>query len=222
MKSPVMIILASASPRRKELLTQLGLRFSVFPVDIDETPLPGEMAAEYVARLAAGKASAALERLDGKLPAQCYVVGSDTSVVRQDRILGKPENKSDFLAMMHSLSGNGHQVMSGISVIRIRAGHPPERQTQVVKTDVRFRNLTEDEMQAYWDTGEPLDKAGGYGIQGKGAILVDGIEGSYSNVVGLPLTELAAMLGQLGLDVWRFNPSDMDLPPGECRLDEWM
>lgn len=207
MSSEALFYLASASPRRKDLLAQLGLRFSVFPVDIDETPEPQEAAQDYVARLAAEKASTALARLDVPPGIEAYVLGSDTSVVLQDRILGKPENRDDFVAMMRALSGARHQVMSGISVIHIEQGKRREQQTRVVRTNVQFRALDDAEIAAYWQTNEPQDKAGGYGIQGKGALLVAGIEGSYSNVVGLPLAELAVLLRQMGLDVWQHQTS---------------
>jgi len=186
--------LASASPRRRELLTQIGVSFELAPVAIDETPHPAEAARSYVERLAQQKAAAALASLDDP---QAVVLGSDTSVILGEDILTKPDNTADARQMLRRLSGQPHQVFTAVALL----SH--ERQQVIsVATEVVFRALDEAEIDAYIATGEPMDKAGSYGIQGKGAILVDHISGSYSNVVGLPLTETAALLKNFNIPVW--------------------
>lgn len=194
------IILASASPRRAELLRQMGLNFSVLPVDIDETPRPDECAASYVERLAREKANAGLARAERP---ECLVIGSDTSVVLDGVILGKPRDMTDAAAMLASLSGQTHKVMTAVAL-----ADKHDCYARLVVTDVRFKVLRAEEIEAYCKTGEPMDKAGAYGIQGKGGIFVDGIWGSYSAVVGLPLNETAALLTEAGEPVWmHWNPS---------------
>lgn len=186
--------LASASPRRRELLTQIGVPFELAPVDIDETPLANEGARAYVERLAQAKAAAALARINHP---DAVVLGSDTSVIIDDEILTKPADAADAKRMLQRLSGNRHQVFTAVAVLS------QNRQQQVcVATDVDFRALSDAEIERYIATGEPMDKAGSYGIQGKGAILVEKISGSYSNVVGLPLTETAALLTNFNIQVW--------------------
>jgi len=186
--------LASASPRRRELLTQIGVTFELAPVDIDETPLANEGARAYVERLAQEKATAAFARIDHP---DAVVLGSDTSVIIDDEILTKPADAADDKRMLQRLSGNRHQVFTAVAVLS------QNRQQQVcVATDVDFRTLSDAEIERYIATGEPMDKAGSYGIQGKGAILVEKISGSYSNVVGLPLTETAALLTNFNIQVW--------------------
>lgn len=186
--------LASASPRRRELLTQIGVPFELAPVDIDETPLANEGARAYVERLAQAKAAAAFARINHP---DAVVLGSDTSVIIDDEILTKPADAADAKRMLQRLSGNRHQVFTAVAVL----SH--NRQQQVcVATDVDFRTLSDAEIERYIATGEPMDKAGSYGIQGKGAILVEKISGSYSNVVGLPLTETAALLTNFNIQVW--------------------
>jgi len=186
--------LASASPRRRELLTQIGVTFELAPVDIDETPLANESARAYVERLAQEKATAAFARIDHP---DAVVLGSDTSVIIDDEILTKPADAADAKRMLQRLSGNRHQVFTAVAVLS------QNRQQQVcVATDVDFRTLSDAEIERYIATGEPMDKAGSYGIQGKGAILVEKISGSYSNVVGLPLTETAALLTNFNIQVW--------------------
>ena len=200
------LYLASASPRRKALLEQLSLSFDVCSVDADEAILAEEKGACYVERLAKLKANMAL----ANLRADCnigtgysYVVGSDTSVVIEDIILGKPLDQADFTAMMSRLSGASHEVLTGICVARYDAKTEDiVERTQVVSTAVKFKRLSAAEIEAYWNSGEPADKAGGYGIQGLGAVLVDTINGSYSNVVGLPVSELKDLLVELGFDFW--------------------
>ncbi|WP_375177589.1 Maf family protein [Marinobacter mobilis] len=191
------IVLASASPRRAELLTQLGVTYTVAPADIDETPRNGESPADYVVRMAQEKAQACSQSRgflgDGEL-----VLGSDTSVVLGDQILGKPADTDDAVAMLKRLSGRSHRVMTAVALL----GRNQSLHTLVI-TEVHFRTLADEEIHAYVQTGEPLDKAGGYGIQGKGGVFVDEIHGSYSAVVGLPLTETAGLLSDAGYPVWR-------------------
>lgn len=200
------LYLASASPRRKALLEQLSLSFDVCPVDADEAILAEEKGACYVERLAKLKANMALSNLrsDGNIgTGYSYVVGSDTSVVIEDIILGKPLDQTDFTAMMLRLSGASHEVLTGICVARYDAKTEDiVERSQVVSTAVTFKRLSAAEIEAYWNSGEPADKAGGYGIQGLGAVLVDAINGSYSNVVGLPVSELKDLLVELGFDFW--------------------
>ncbi|KZZ41737.1 septum formation protein Maf [Thalassolituus sp. HI0120] len=196
-----MFYLASASPRRRELLTQIGVQFELAPVDIDETPKPGEGAQSYVERLAREKAVTSLAAIradgDNNDASRAVVLGSDTSVIINNEILTKPEDTTDAKRMLQRLSGNSHQVFTAVAVVS------QQKQSIIsVTTDVCFRPLSDDEIDAYIATGEPMDKAGSYGIQGKGAILVDKISGSYSNVVGLPLTETAALLKSFNIEVW--------------------
>lgn len=190
------IILASASPRRAELLSQMGLAFTIAPVDIDETPRPDELPAHYVERLAREKAAAGLARAGDR---DSLVIGSDTTVVCDDRILAKPADAKEAAAMLASLSGRSHRVMTAVALAGEHGCY-----ARLVTTEVRFRELTEAEIHAYCATGEPLDKAGGYGIQGKGGLFVTGIWGSYSAVVGLPLEETGQLLAEAGQPVWMY------------------
>jgi len=184
------LILASASPRRQELLDQIQVSYRVYPVDIDETPLPDEAPPAYVQRLAAEKSAACVAQLGCGIP----ILAADTAVVLDTLIFGKPKDKEDGLSMLRLLSGKTHQVYTAIS-LRGR-----EHGQAVSVTDVVFRLLTEREIQAYWQSGEPLDKAGGYAIQGKGGLFVASITGSFSGVVGLPLFETGQLLAQQGID----------------------
>jgi len=187
------MILASQSPRRRELLEQIGAHFSIEAADIDETPLADEGAVAYVERMALEKARVIAARYPGEV-----VLGSDTSVIWCDRILGKPANNQDAEETLRGLSGQTHEVLSAVAVV------DDNRERVIsVATQVRFRDLSDDEIRAYVATGEPADKAGSYGIQGKGAILVASIHGSYSNVVGLPLTETAELLKEFDVPVWQ-------------------
>ncbi|MGO1501651.1 MAG: Maf family protein [Marinobacter sp.] len=194
------IILASASPRRSELLEQIGVPFSVQPAHIDETPRAAEAAGNYVERLAREKALAVANNFPGR-----QVLGSDTSVVLDNAILGKPSDEREACAMLARLSGKTHQVMTAIALAE--GGHCESR---LVTTDVTFRVLSEGEIAAYVATGEPMDKAGGYGIQGLGGIFVKELRGSYSAVVGLPLQETAALLADVGCPVWKHWPSSRE------------
>lgn len=188
---PPPLFLASTSPRRRELLQQVGLEFSVLEVDVDESVAAGERPADYVLRLARAKARAGLAQI-----AEGVVIAADTSVVVDDQVLGKPASEVEAFDMWRRLSGRTHQVLTGVAVAD--AGHV---ESVAVCTRVHFRAITQAEMHAYWRSGEPSDKAGGYAIQGRGAVFVDAIEGSYSNVVGLPLTETAALLARFGIRV---------------------
>lgn len=180
-----MIILASGSPRRRELLQQVGLDFEVRLFEIDESNLEDENPADYVLRLAESKAAAA----QAHLPDDCVVIAADTTVTIAGQILGKPASQAEAFAMWRLLSGQTHQVLTGVAVVRGRT-----RLSRVVTTNVEMLALSEQQMQAYWATGEPIGKAGGYAIQGRAAAFIPKIEGSYSNVVGLPLVETLQLL----------------------------
>ena len=190
------LYLASGSPRRRELLTQIGVPFTAVGADIDETPLDHEPPSAYVERLARGKAEAGRRALDAGVDG--CVLGADTAVVLEGRILGKPVDQADALSMLLSLSGRDHEVLTAIAVL-----DGSRCESRVVRSRVRFRSITEQEAMAYWASGEPRDKAGSYGIQGLGAVFVAGLEGSYSAVVGLPLCETAELLGHFGIPCWQ-------------------
>jgi septum formation protein len=186
------IVLASASPRRSELLARLGIRFTAEPSRVSEDILPGETPEEHVVRLSRDKAREVAQR--PSVPGRWFI-GSDTIVLRDDTILGKPRDALEAAEMLRSLSGRSHRVLSGYAVY--------DRQSEtavsgVVATRVRFKELTEQEIAGYIASGEPADKAGAYAIQGIGAFMVLGIEGSYTNVVGLPLCEVVEVLERLG------------------------
>ena len=185
------IILASNSPRRKELLIQIGLSFTVAPADVDESVLPGESPEAYAVRVALNKARIAAERAG-----EGIIIAADTIVVIGDSILGKPADARDAESMLALLSGKGHRVVTALAVMDAATG---KGETRISATKVWFRDLTEREIAAYVATGEPLDKAGAYGIQERGALLVERIEGCYSNVVGLPLSLLGEMLREFGV-----------------------
>jgi len=184
--------LASASPRRRQLLDLIGVPHVVTPADIDETPHPGEAAGDYVVRLAREKAEAIWARHQD-LP----VLAADTTVVVDDEILGKPESAEDARAMLGKLSGRAHFVHTGIA---LRTVHGTA--VDISSTDVEFATLTDDMIRAYWDSGEPQGKAGAYAIQGLGAVFVSDISGSYTGVMGLPLFETAELLRYHGIRVW--------------------
>jgi septum formation protein len=188
--------LASASPRRRELLAQIGVPFVTLIASIDETALPGEPAERYVERLAREKALAGLAALSD--PADAVVLGADTAVVLDGRILGKPADRAECLATLAALSGREHQVLTAVALASAQ-----RIESRVVASRVRFRPLCAGEAEAYWATGEPCDKAGSYGIQGLAAVFVSQLEGSYSAVVGLPLCETAQLLGEFGIPCWQ-------------------
>ena len=185
------IVLASQSPRRKELLGRMGLKFVTQASKIDESAFDGLEARELVATLSREKAQWIARQLEG----ETLVIGADTVVVRDGAALGKPKDAEDAVAMLLSLSGRDHQVCTGVTVCR-----GDRVLTQVEETQVTFRDLTETEVRQYVSTGEPMDKAGAYGIQGLGGLLVEGIRGDYSNVVGLPVCRLGQMLKDFGVD----------------------
>ena len=184
--------LASASPRRRQLLDLIGVPHVVTPADIDETPHPGEAADGYVMRLAREKAEAIWARHQD-LP----VLAADTTVVIDSQILGKPESLSDAQEMLGKLSGREHLVHTGIALRNVRG-----TQVGISTTRVTFLPLSAAQIGAYWASGEPQGKAGAYAIQGLGAVFVSNISGSYTGVMGLPLFETAAMLREQGIAVW--------------------
>ncbi|WP_313430143.1 Maf family protein [Pseudomonas sp.] len=188
------LYLASGSPRRRELLGQIGVPFTVVSAPIDETPLPGEGIPDYALRLARAKAAAGFARLDGP----GVVLGADTVVSSLGEILGKPRDRDDALAMLAKLSGDRHQVITAVAVT-----DGTRWEEACVGTHVYFREISPEEAQRYWETGEPLDKAGGYAIQGLGAVFVQQLEGSYSAVVGLPLFETARLLAAFSIPCWQ-------------------
>jgi septum formation protein len=189
------IYLASASPRRSELLRQIGVEFAVRAADIDEAERPGEAASAYVLRLAAAKAAAVQATLGARDAAP--VLAADTAVVLGGEILGKPADGAAAAALLERLSGRSHTVLTAVA---LACGGAPE--TLLSRSEVRFRPTTPAERAAYCRTGEPLDKAGGYGIQGFAAVFVEHLSGSYSGVMGLPLFETAALLGRCGVPIW--------------------
>lgn len=193
------LLLASGSPRRAELLAQAGVPFRRLPPpDIDESVLPGEAPRDYVCRVAAAKALAGWQQLPASRQAGSAVLGADTSVVLDDTILGKPRDEADARAMLASLSGNEHQVMSAVTLLW--AG---QQRHCLSVSRVRFRALSGHDIDRYVATGEGVDKAGGYAIQGFGALLVEHISGSYSGIVGLPLEAIAPLLAEAGVPCWQ-------------------
>jgi len=190
------VVLASASPRRTMLLDQMGIAHSVKPVDIDESALINETPEAQVARLAEQKAKTALARLQDvdALSESTRVLASDTLIAFNGVSLGKPEDKEDARRILSMLSNNEHEVLTAISV-----ASTTKQVTQTITTKVTFAALTNDEIDAYWDTGEPADKAGSYAIQGIGGQFVKSINGSASAVVGLPLYETRQLLREFGV-----------------------
>lgn len=193
--SKPLIYLASASPRRAELLNQIRVPHRVQPVDVDESPRSGESPADYVQRLALAKAEALWTRIAGaeRLP----VLGSDTSVALGEQILGKPRDEEDCVRMLSELSQRTHQVYTAVA-LRSDSGSACELSV----SEVTFRRLQREEIVDYWRTGEPADKAGGYAVQGLGALFIERICGSYSGIMGLPLFETGRLLRAVG---WRFE-----------------
>lgn len=185
------LILASASPRRSELLKSIGLRFEMIPSGVEETTIPGDSPDSAVKRWASEKALAV-----SRLQPQSWVLGADTVVVLEGTIFGKPESPQEAAYTLRRLSGKTHRVVTGICLMHHDLHFARFR---AVETQVEFRSLTQDEIEAYVGTGEPLDKAGAYGVQGMGACLVRSIEGSYTNVVGLPLCEIVEWLLEQGV-----------------------
>jgi septum formation protein len=189
-----MLILASASPRRRDLLEQIGLTFEVETADIDETPQIGEEPIAYVKRLAEHKAASVFARHNADPSRERLIVlGADTTVVCAGQILGKPGDETEAASMLRLLSGRTHQVITGVALVTATA--PPLVEAEV--TDVDVAALSDHQIAEYVATGEPMGKAGAYGIQGRAARFIPRISGCYFNVVGLPLARVTAMLGEL-------------------------
>jgi septum formation protein len=191
------VYLASASPRRGQLLQQIGVYFQVLSVAVDESVVPGEDPLGYVSRLAAAKADAGLARSSASGSPERPVLAADTAVVIDREILGKPTGRDDALRMLRLLSGRTHEVLTCIA---LTAGG--RTCTSLSRSEVRFRDITAAEAGDYWRTGEPGDKAGGYAIQGLGAVFVAQLRGSFSGVMGLPLFETATLLDEAGVLRW--------------------
>lgn len=186
------LYLASQSPRRAQLLRQIAINFKTLLVSVDETPLVDEPAEYYVQRLAIAKARAGWVQVEQQKLPQLPVLGADTAVICENEILGKPADRSQGLAMLRSLSGKRHQVMTGVCFCL------GEQQWSTVNiTEVTFRNISNQELSDYWDSGEPEGKAGAYAIQGRAAIFIKQLTGSYSSVVGLPLFETSQLLNDV-------------------------
>jgi len=194
------LVLASASPRRRELLRGLGARFTARSTEIDETPRPGEVPAAYVLRLAQEKAAAAAR--PGEL-----VLAADTTVVIDGEILGKPLDGADAQRMLRRLAGREHEVLTGVAVLEVGPEGPGRAAAAVDRTAVRMAPLTSAEIAWYAATGEPLDKAGAYAIQGLGLLLVEAVAGNCSNVVGLPIPTVYRLFAELGYDLKAFLSS---------------
>ncbi len=188
------LILASASPRRTALLDQIGFVHQQMPVDIDESPRPGESPQILVDRLATQKATTAFEKLPAPIRQNGVVLASDTLIAFEGESLGKPADESDCMAMLKRLSGQTHQVLTAICVL-----NQTRRVTKTITTDVLFAPVTEAEIKTYWATGEPADKAGSYAIQGIGGQFVKSVSGSVSAVIGLPLYETRCLLNEFGV-----------------------
>jgi septum formation protein len=196
LKPEKFIYLASGSPRRRELLQQIGVSFQLVGADLDETALQGESPLAYVSRLAQAKATVGWERSrnSGGAP----VLAADTAVVLDGRILGKPKGLNDAMVMLLELSGRAHEVLTAVA-LRTADGI----EAKVSRSTVTFRSIDRSEARAYWETGEPSDKAGAYAIQGYAAIFITDLKGSYSGVMGLPLFETAALLKAAGVMCWQ-------------------
>jgi septum formation protein len=190
-----LIYLASASPRRSALLTQIGVSHEVRPVDIDESIASGETPASYVERLAAEKADALWQRLERA--ARRPVLGADTSVALGADVMGKPRDERDAAEMLRRLSGRTHQVYTAVAL-----RHDGGCDTRLSVSEVSFRELDDAEIAAYWRTGEPADKAGAYAVQGLGAVFIERIAGSFSGIMGLPVFETGQLLRAIG---WRLD-----------------
>jgi septum formation protein len=192
------VYLASASPRRRDLLAQIGVPFRVLGVAVDEAALAAEAPADYVTRLAVAKAEAGWRRsgVDADVPA-APVLGADTAVVIDGRILGKPRDRADALDMLGALADRTHAVYTAVA---LRTGDGTA--ARLSRSEVRLRSIDAAELTAYWQTGEPSDKAGAYAVQGFGAIFVQELRGSYSGVMGLPIFETAGLLRAAGVPLW--------------------
>ncbi len=188
--NPAAIMLASASPRRKQLLEQLGWKVHVQTVDLDETPWPNEPAVQYCLRMSIEKSEVAQSSIKTVLP----VLTADTTVVLNDEILGKPVDIDDAFVMLSQLSGAVHQVYTAVTVVYQGVTH-----SSINRSEVKFAIINEAQTRAYIATGEPMDKAGSYGIQGLAAMWIENINGSYSGIMGLPLFETTQLLNKLDI-----------------------
>jgi septum formation protein len=191
--SEAALYLASASPRRRALLDQIGVACEVVAAEIDESHRPGEAAQDYVQRLALGKAQAVWRRTAGARP----VLAADTTVVLEGALLGKPVDRADALGMLGRLSGRTHEVLTAVALVTARGAR-----AALSRSEVSFRAIGAAEAERYWASGEPRDKAGAYAIQGRGAVFVSHLSGSFSGVMGLPLFETAELLREAGIDCW--------------------
>ena len=194
------LYLASKSPRRALLLEQLSVDFSVLAVDIDESQSALEPPNDYVLRMATKKAQQGFRCLDESYAQAAYttVLAADTVVVFNRQILGKPKNATNAKQMLSMLSGHSHEVLTAICLAQRQCDGGLRQESRISKTNVTFRPITEQEIEWYWQTGEPQDKAGGYGIQGKAAQFISHISGSYSGVMGLPLFEMSELMSRFG------------------------
>lgn len=188
------LYLASASPRRQALLKQLGITFSVLNTDIDETPHHNELPENYVQRLAIAKAKGALTQLPDQQKQTACILAADTTVSINNEILGKPQSQQQAISMLAELSDKTHKVFTAITLY-----YQNQFINQVITTEVTMRAISEEEAIAYWQTGEPKDKAGGYAIQGLAAMFIEKIEGDYYSVVGLPIFATTQLLKQVGI-----------------------
>jgi septum formation protein len=198
------VYLASGSPRRRELLQQIGVSFRVVGAGVDEAVRPGEAPSAYVARLAAAKADAGWAQAGAgrttrsSEPADAPVLAADTAVVLDGKILGKPADRQEAEGMLRRLSGRTHEVLTAIA-LRAAGG----LESRISRSEVTFRSIAADEVRDYWETGEPGDKAGAYAIQGRAAVFIADLRGSYSGVMGLPLFETAELLDRAGVPRWQ-------------------
>jgi septum formation protein len=195
--SETLVYLASGSPRRRELLRQIGVPHQIIEVGVDETPRPGEDPTAYVGRLAVAKAEAGLSRVCRE-GVTALVLGADTVVVLDEQLFGKPGSKAQGLAMLRRLSGRTHRVSTAVAL-----SAKGETALRVSHSEVTFRAMQEEECVTYWETGEPCDKAGAYAVQGLAAIFIANLRGSYSGVMGLPLFETAELLDAAGAPRWQ-------------------
>jgi len=201
------LILASKSPRRKQLLSQLGVRAIVVEVDIDETQKNKELPLDYVTRVAQQKATAAFGLLNQhqhhrvQFSTSALILAADTCIVFEHRIIGKPRDEQHSGDILRLLSGNKHQVLSAVCLLEMENADKYRLSTRVNATEVEFKYLSDKEIRDYWHTGEPVDKAGSYAIQGLGAAFIKSIQGSYSAVMGLPLFETTELLSACGMNV---------------------
>ncbi|HEX7151133.1 MAG TPA: Maf family protein [Thermoanaerobaculia bacterium] len=193
-------ILASASPRRRELLASIGLDFDVLPSHVPEVRADGEAPEEYVARLSRDKAAALAQEHPSR-----WVIAADTTVLLGEQLLEKPVDEADARRMLKTIAGQTHIVYTGVTLVNLERKH---HETRVAESEVRMLPLSDDEIAWYVSTGEPMDKAGAYAVQGIGAMFIESIHGSYTNVVGLPLATLFQMLRRAGIDPLSNRPGD--------------